>query len=85
DAANGVKEEPMEIKNEPIDEFDEIEQPIADVNELPKIMGVEVFTNSSGLSKMRDDADMEKKVQEQQSCSLFDDKVKKEEMEDEEP
>ncbi|GMR52204.1 hypothetical protein PMAYCL1PPCAC_22399, partial [Pristionchus mayeri] len=31
DAVNGVKEEPMEIKNEPIDEFDEIEQPIADI------------------------------------------------------
>ncbi|GMR52208.1 hypothetical protein PMAYCL1PPCAC_22403, partial [Pristionchus mayeri] len=41
------------------------------VNELPKIMGFEVFTNSSGLSKMRYDADMENKVSEHNSSALF--------------
>ncbi|GMR34848.1 hypothetical protein PMAYCL1PPCAC_05043, partial [Pristionchus mayeri] len=58
-------------------------EPRSKVNGLPKSKNVVVFTNSSGLSKMRDGTEAKHKVPEQQSYPLFEDPVKEEQMEEE--
>ncbi|GMR34846.1 hypothetical protein PMAYCL1PPCAC_05041 [Pristionchus mayeri] len=51
--------------------------------ELPLANEVEVFSNSSGLSNMRYEAEMDANVPEHQSCALLEDAVEEEDMEEE--
>ncbi|GMR31311.1 hypothetical protein PMAYCL1PPCAC_01506, partial [Pristionchus mayeri] len=85
DATMEMKEKPVEIKDEPIDEFSDIEQPMADETQIDDLKDVEVFTNSNGLNRIRYGADKEAKIPGSQSFRLFENAVKKEDMEGEVP